>query len=188
MRKIILQTVTGILFLLGLSCKLTAQSKSQYSQILSKFEQWKSTQFKKGIYATEKSCNLDTMTKEGYKGPTMGIPRDIDISFTDINNDNKLDAIVTFNPDQCDGGNALMNAQIRILILSSGAAYVTDDTYIDKIETRFKKGWFGIEKASYGTFFGTYYEYKETDGRCCPSIRRPFTIEYKTKKLEFTDK
>lgn len=157
-------------------------------QILTRFEQWKSAQLKKGTYATEKNCNLDTVTKEGYNGPTMGIPSDIDVAFTDINNDNKLDAIVTFNPDQCDGGNALMNAQIRVLILSSGVSYVTDDAYIDKIESRLKKGWLSIEKASYGTFFGTYYEYKETDGRCCPSIRRSFTIDYKTKKLEFTDK
>lgn len=188
MLKIIIQTIASILFFVGLSCKLTAQSKSEYVQLLNKFEQWKSIQYKKGVYATEKNCNLDTMTKEGYKGPTMGIPNDIDISFTDINNDNKLDAIVTFSPDQCDGGNALMNAQIRVLILSNNAGYIIDDTYIDKIETRFKKGWFNIEKASYGTFFGTYYEYKETDGRCCSSIRRPFTIDYKTKKLEFTDK
>lgn len=157
-------------------------------QILNKFEQWKSAQFRKSTYATEKNCNLDTVSKEGYKGPIMGIPGDIDISFTDINNDNKLDALITFYPVQCDGGNALMNAQTRVLILSGGLSYITDDTYIDKVESRFKKGWLIIEKASYGTFSGTYYEYKENDGRCCPGIRRPFSIDYKTKKLEFTDK
>ncbi len=188
MLKIITPIITCILILLGLSNKLAAQSKSEYLQIINKFEQWKSIQFKKGIYATEKKCNLGTVTKDSYTGPTMGIPNDVDISFTDINNDNKLDAIVMFNPSQCDGGNALMNAQIRILILSNGMTYIADDTYIDKIESRFKKGWFSIKKASYGTFFGTYYEYKETDGRCCPSIRRPFIIDYKTKKMEFTGK
>jgi len=188
MLKITTQIIAGLLFLSGISNKLMAQSKTDYVQILNKFEQWKSTQYKKELYATEKNCIPDTVTKTGYKGPTMGIPKDIDISFTDINLDNKLDAIVTFNPDQCDGGNALMNAQIRVLILSSGATYITDDSYIDKIETRLKKGWLRIEKATEGTFYGTYYEYKEMDGRCCPSIRRPFTIDYKTKKLEFIEK
>jgi hypothetical protein len=182
------QIIPGILFLLGLSYNLTAQSKNEYVQILNKFEQWKYTQYKNGVYAAEKNCNLDIVSKDGYKGPTMGIPKDTDISFTDINNDNKLDAIVTFNPYQCDGGNALMNAQIRVLILSNNVGYITDATYIDKIETRLKKGWFHIERASYGTLFGTYYEYKEIDGSCCPSIRRPFTIDYKTKKLEFVEK
>jgi hypothetical protein len=188
MFKIIIQIIAGITFLLLPSNELLAQSKNEYILILNKFEQWKSMQFKKGVYATENKCNPDTVIKKGYHGPTIGIPNDIDISFTDINNDNKLDAIITFNPDQCDGGNALMNAQIRVLILSSKAAYTTDDTYIDKIESGLKKGWLNIEKATYGTFFGTYYEYKEADGRCCPSIRRPFTIDYKTNKLEFTDK
>jgi hypothetical protein len=77
----------------------------------------------------------------------MGIPTDIHISFTNINNDNKLDALITFNPTQCDGGNALMNAQIRVLIMSNAAGYVTDDSYIDKIESQFKKGWVIIEGA-----------------------------------------
>ena len=175
-------------FLLALTINVTAQSKTDYVQILKKFEQWKSIQYKKGLYAIEKNCNLDTVGKEGYNGPEMGIPQDIDISFTDINDDQKLDAIVTFHPDQCDGGNALMNAQIRVLILSSGTTYITDDTYIDKVESHLKKkGWLSIESANNGTFFGTYYEYKDADGRCCPSIRRSFNIDFKTKKLTFTD-
>jgi hypothetical protein len=117
----------------------------------------------------------------------MGIPDDIDIFFTDINNDDKLDALVTFRPTQCDGGNALMNAQIRVLVLSSGTSYVTDDKLVDKIESHLKKGWLNIESASSGTFLGTYYEYKDSDGRCCPSIKRPIEIDYKTKKLTFSD-
>jgi hypothetical protein len=182
--------ILGLLFFLFacLVIKVNGQSRSAYTQIINKFEQWKDAQYKKGNYETEKRCNLDTVSKEGYKGSGMGIPKDINISFTDINLDNKLDAIVTFSPDQCDGGNALMNAQIRVLILSKGATYVTDDTYIDKIESQFKKGWLNIESATYGTFFGTYYEYKDSDGRCCPSIRRPIQIVYKTKKLTFADK
>ena len=188
MHKNIIQIIIGFLSLFVLTTKSTAQSKNEYVQILNKFEQWKSTQFKKGLYATDKNCNPDTVTKEGYKGSEIGIPKDINIFFTDINEDDKNDAIIMFTPDQCDGGNALMNAQTRVLILSSGAAYITDDAYIDKIESRLKKGWIRIEEATYGTFYGTYYEYKETDGRCCPSIKRPFSIDYKSKKMEFIEK
>ena len=170
-----------------ITVKVNGQGKSEYAQIINKFEQWKVIQYKKGTYETKKRCNMDTVSKEGYNGPGVGIPKDMDISFTDINNDGKLDAIVTFHLDQCDGGNALMNAQIRVLILSNGITYVTDDTFIDKIESRFKKGWLNIESATEGTFFGMYYEYKDTDGRCCPSVRRPIQIDYKTRKLTLTD-
>ena len=172
----------------GFTLRVNGQAKSEYAPILNKFEQWKAIQYKKGTYETEKRCNMDTVTKDDYKGAGIGIPKDIDISFTDINNDGKLDAIVTFHPDQCDGGNALMNAQTRVLILSNGTTYVTDDTFIDKIESRYKKGWLNIDNATEGTFFGTYYEYKDTDGRCCPSVRRPIQIDYKTKKMTFSDK
>ena len=164
-----------------------AQSKSEYVQIVNKFEQWKNDQYKKGNYATEKNCNTDTILKDGYKGPGMGIPADIHVSFTDINSDNKLDAMITFTPDQCDGGNALMNVQIRVLVLSNVKGYNTDDSYIDKIETQLKKGWLIVEGAQYGSFYGTYYEYKDLDGRCCPSIKKSFSIDYKTKKLTFDE-
>jgi hypothetical protein len=189
MRKISIQLLTSIFLMIGLTFgnELNAQTKNGYVQIINKFEQWKLTQFKSENYASDKECNPDTVTKEGYKGPEMGIPKDIDISFTDINNDNIIDGLVTFNPNQCDGGNALMNAQIRVLLLSNGTSYIIDDTYIDGIENRFKKGWLSIESATDGTFYGTYFEYKDTDGRCCPGIRRPFTIDYKTKKLIFSD-
>jgi hypothetical protein len=176
-----------LIFFLGYPLILFAQSKSEYVLIVSKFEQWKKDQYKKGKYATDKNCDPDTVLKAGYKGAEMGIPTDIHISFTNINDDNKLDAIITFNPTQCDGGNALMNAQIRILILSNVDGYTTDDSYIDKIESQFKKGWVIIDSALYGSFYGTYYEYKDSDGRCCPSIKKSFSIDYKTKKLTFDE-
>jgi len=174
-----------LFFLLGTPLILFAQSKSEYVQIVNKFEQWKKDQYKKGNYATEKNCDRDTVLKAGYKGAEIGIPTDIHISFTNINDDSKLDAIITFNPTQCDGGNALMNAQIRVLILTNVDGDTTDDSYIDEIESQFKKGWLIIDGALYGSFYGAYYEYKDSDGRCCPSIKKPFSIDYKTKKLTF---
>ena len=177
---------TVVVFLLeGIFMQAKGQVKSEYTQIINKFEQWKAIQYKKGTYETEKRCNIDSVSKESYKGSGMGIPKDINIFFTDINHDNKLDALFTFNPDQCDGGNALMNAQIRVLILSNGSTYITDDNFIDKIESKLKKGWLNIERVNDRTFYGTYYEYKDTDGRCCPSVRRPVQIDYKTKILTF---
>lgn len=160
-------------------------TQDPYLLIIQKFKQWKALQYKAGKYATEKACNPDSVLKEDYAGAEMGIPQDISVDYCDLNIDNRLDALITFNPQQCDGGNALMNAQSRVLILSKGTGYVVDDSMVDKIEEKLKKGWLIIESASYGSLYGTYYEYRESDGRCCPSIKRPFTIDYKTRKLTY---
>lgn len=159
-----------------------AQTTAAYTQILSRYEQWKAARYKAGAYATPGNCRMDVVTGDGYKGPMSGIPKDISVHYSDINGDGKLDALITFNPVQCDGGNAMMNAQDRVLILSKGAAWVTDDKYISNIESK-KDGWLSVNGVTGGTIFGTYYEYAPDDGRCCPSIKKSFTIDYKTREL-----
>lgn len=159
-----------------------SQTTAEYSQVLSRFEQWKAAKYKAGAYATPGNCKMDIVTKDGYKGPVAGIPKDISIHYSDINGDGKLDGLITFHPVQCDGGNAMMNAQDRLLILSKGAAWVIDEKYISNIESK-KDGWLSVSGVMEGTIFGTYFEYGPDDGRCCPSIKKSFTIDYKTKQL-----
>ena len=176
------QFLFSILLLFAVS-SIQAQSGTSYSKILAAFEQWKSNAIKNGSYASAANCKMEIVTKDGYKGPNTGIPQDLSIHFADINGDGKLDGLFTFHPQQCDGGNAMMNAQDRVLVLSKGTTYTTDATYISNIEQK-KEGWFTVTGALEGMIFGTYNEYGPEDGRCCPSIRKPFTIDYKTKKLE----
>ena len=178
-----------VIFLAGqtLINNVVAQRKRQneYQQILSKFNSWKEKQFRSGTYASEKNCNPDTMLKKGYKGPEMGIPKELTMSFFDLNNDKIIDGLVTFSVDQCDGGNALMNLQTKLLILSKADSYFVDDKYFTKIESALKKGWITIESSTYGTIYGTFHDYKEADGRCCPSITKPFSLTYPTTKLNY---
>ncbi len=161
---------------------LFAQSTAEYTQVLSRFEQWKTVQYNAGNYARPAGCKMEIVTKEGYKGPVAGIPKEIAIYFSDINQDGKTDGLITFNPVQCDGGNAMMNVQARVMIISKGASWVTDDKYIENMEAK-KDGWLSVSGAREGTIFGTYYAYGTDDPRCCPSIKKLFTIDYKTKKL-----
>ena len=162
---------------------LAAQTNVEYTKILTRYEQWKAAQYKAGNYATPGNCKMEIVIKEGYKGPVAGIPKDISIHYSDINGDKKLDALVSFNPVQCDGGNAMMNVRSTVLILSKGTIWITDDKYMENIESK-KDGWLSVNGVLGGTIFGTYYEYKEDDGRCCPSIKKQFSIDYKTRKLE----
>ena len=168
--------------------RLVAQKTNEYNRIINKFENWKVKQFEQGKFATDNNCIPDTVIKETYKGPDMGIAKDLDVSFTDINHDGKTDGLITFHPNQCDGGNALMNAQIRVLILSTPKGYVTDDTVINKIEQKYSTGWLMIENVSENVLYGTYYNYKKGDGHCCPSIKKKFELDYLTRQLTFTDK
>lgn len=163
-----------------------AQSASVQVQILTRFEQWKASAIKAGTYASAAACNMNTVTRNGYKGPTTGIPNEYSIHYADINGDGKLDGLVCFHPVQCDGGNALMNAQDRVLILSKGTGWYTDEKYIRNIEQK-KDGWLTVNGANDGMIYGTYYDYGPDDARCCPSVRKPFTIDFKTKKLAIED-
>ncbi|MEP7373051.1 MAG: hypothetical protein ABI675_06635 [Chitinophagaceae bacterium] len=115
----------------------------------------------------------------------MGIPEEMNISFSDLNSDNIVDGLLSFFVDPCDGGNAFMNIQTKLLILSKGNSYFADDKYFSKIESSLKKGWLTIESSSYGTIYGTFHDYKESDGRCCPSIVKQFSLTYPATKLNF---
>ncbi|MBL0269789.1 MAG: hypothetical protein IPP99_14250 [Chitinophagaceae bacterium] len=176
------QLLFSILCLFAVS-SIQAQNGTSYTKIMAAFEQWKTSSIQKGKYATAANCKMEIVTKDGYKGPNTGIPQDLSIHFADINGDGKLDGLFTFHPQQCDGGNAMMNAQDRVLVLSKGTAYTTDASFISNIEQK-RDGWFSVTGALEGMIFGNYYEYGPDDGRCCPSIKKSFTIDYKTKKLE----
>ena len=176
------QLLFSILFLFAVSA-IQAQSGTSYSKIMAAFDQWKATAIQKGKYASAANCKMEIVTRDGYKGPATGIPQELSIHFADINGDGKLDGLFTFHPQQCDGGNAMMNAQDRVLVLSKGSTYTADASYISNIEQK-KDGWLSVTGALEGIIYGTYYEYGPDDGRCCPSIKKSFTIDYKTRKLE----
>ncbi len=161
--------------------------QNQYIKILAKFEEWKNTQYQLHNYELEKNCNQDFVSKESYHGYGLGISTDIQIFYTMLNNDNIIDALVCFNPYLCSGGNAYMNSQARILIVSKGNGYIIDDKLIDNIQNKLTSGWILIENANDGDFIGEYFNYKEGDARCCPSIKKKIRINYKNKRLEYDE-
>ena len=78
-----------------------------------------------GKYLDAERCNLSYFTDNDLEVtkslPTIGFPSDslIEYHFSDINEDDMLDAIVVYNILSCDGAAALNNAQNEILILSN---------------------------------------------------------------------
>jgi len=168
-----------------------SQTTSGHKFILDLYEDWKSDQIANRTYVSLKDCTIDAVINDDNH-PLQGIPDEFVISYALINDDGVLDALVTFSPQQCDGGNAMMNAQSSVLILSEGAGYIWDDTFIDDVVRKYNQstrtwGLFWIDRASGGTLFGTYSAYKDEDPRCCPSIKRKFHLSYATKELTFFD-
>jgi hypothetical protein len=174
-----------LVFTITLNSALAQTTSNSYSRILTKFEEWKTKQYQSGKYEREKNCNAEYVSKDNYKGSNEGISEDIQIFYTDLNSDNIIDAIICFNPYLCDGGNALMNAQERVIIVSKVSEYIIDDKTINNIEKELTSGWLFV-RGAHGDITGEFQDYNENDGRCCPSIIKPFSISYKDKKIEYT--
>lgn len=175
-------------FLAFIACAYSFVEKSPTDQkqaILTTFNQWENLQIQNGLYVKQSLCNPDAAGKRNYKGPATSIPEDLNISYTHMNQDNQLDALITFHPLQCDGGNANRNEQVVLLILSSASGYKVESNFMNKLSKQFSKGWFYIEKAIDNTLYGTYYEYKSDDPLCCPGIKKEITIEFPSAKVSF---
>ncbi len=154
----------------------SCQQKSKHQKIITAFENWKETQINSGNYQ-DKNDELG-----------QGFPDEINVFYTDLNQDENVDAIVCFNPILIGGGNALMNAQEKLMIVSKNENYEVDDTSFSNLERTLKSGWIHLTKVSNGIISGDYYDYKSNDGRCCPSIYKQLEMNVKNKKVSLTFK
>ena len=148
----------------------SCQQKSKHQKIISTFENWRSTQISLGNY----------QTKNDELG--QGFPDEIIVFYTDLNQDENVDAIICFNPILLEGGNALMNVQEKLMVVSKNENYELDDSTLSNLEKTLKTGWIHVSNASNGIISGDYYDYKSNDGRCCPSIHKQLEISIENKK------
>ena len=154
----------------------SCQQKSKHQKIISAFENWKNTQISLGNYR-EKNCELG-----------QGFPNEIQVFYTDLNQDEIVDAIICFNPILLEGGNALMNVQEKLMVVSKNENYELDDTTLTNLERKLKSGWIHLTHANNGVISGDYYDYKSNDGQCCPSIHKQVDISLNKKKATLTFK
>ena len=148
----------------------SCQQKSKHQKIISTFENWKNKQISLGNYQ-DKNDELG-----------QGFPDEIHVFYTDLNQDENVDAIICFNPILLEGGNALMNVQEKLMVVSKNENYELDDSTLSNLEKTLKTGWIHVSNASNGIISGDYYDYKSNDGRCCPSIHKQLEISIENKK------
>jgi hypothetical protein len=185
--------ITSLLF----SCT-TRQSKNlidpkTITDIKNAFENWTKYEIEKGNFFATDSCNRDYYVMKDSLGleSTFGLSVPDDTSeiyyhYTDLNSDNKKDALITFTPYQCDGGNATMWVQYQLLVLSQGDKYLVTDNYFERFKT--EPGFFHLDSIGTKTVFGTYFEFTNNDGRCCPSIKRPIKIDLEKNELNYANR
>jgi hypothetical protein len=186
-----------LLLWIVLLCSCTRSSlpknQSERENIKKLFHNWQLQEIQNGRYWAIDSCNPHWFSKHNIKETPndikFGFPSDsseYQFSFTDLNNDKKLDCLVVFDPNQCDGGNLMEWKQMQVFIISGKIKYeIIDSLDLSKFAaTNFdSSGFYLLDSIAKNKIFGTYIEFKNDDGRCCPSIRRSVTFDYIQRKL-----
>jgi len=162
------------------------------SDIKNTFDNWTKSEIIKGNFFAMDSCNSNyyVMKDSLGLGSIFGfaVPEDmseINFYYEYLNNDTIVDALITFTPVQCDGGNGSIWLQYKLLVLSQGKDYSITPNYFDKFET--EPGFFHLDSVATKTVFGSYFEFTDQDGFCCPSIKRPIKIDLDKNEFIYID-
>lgn len=111
-----------------LSIAAGKQYRSDKMRIWQQFIKWKEQRIESGEYFSEADYKTDAITWEDYTGISRIIPDNVNISFSDLNNDGKTDGIVEFTAMQYDDSDeTLMSSRERIQILSTDNDYIIVD-------------------------------------------------------------
>jgi hypothetical protein len=181
------------------ACLLSCNDRTSKTKLLSKeniqkaFGEWQNLKIKNGQFWAQDSCNPNWFSThnilESPENIKFGFPSDsmeYKFSFGDLNNDNQLDGLVVFEPLQCDGGNLSEWVQVQVFIISNKQNYrVIDSIKLSNISLSNKKsGFYHLDSIGNNKIFGTYLEFKENDGRCCPSIMLPVLFHFMNNTLK----
>jgi len=185
--------VTFFVVLTGISFCDNSKEKEKIKRL---FMEWQSQEIKAKHFSQKNLCNPDSFrihirieNLDSITGLIYDFPSDsteYKFSFADLNNDGKLDGLVVFTPDQCDGGNAAEWIQWQVFILSDGENYnVIDTLHLNTFTSKDinYKGFYWLDSISTNKIFGTYFEFKKDDGRCCPTINRPVKFDFTKREL-----
>jgi len=158
------------------------------------FANWLNNEIAQGYLWASDSCYGSWLEDHNFNGTIdemWGVPADSSYyhySYADINDDGKIDLLVTFTPEQCDGGNASMWTQIAVLIISENETYKTIASLGDGMFSSIgadSSGFIWYDSIGVNKIYGTFYNFLENDGHCCPSIEKPVIITYDTKEVVF---
>ena len=187
--------ICGILLITSCNHNSQVNFINEKRTIKEQFLNWQKNEIMIGHFLASDSCNpnwiLNHDIHESINDIKIGFPSDSNeyfYSFSDINNDKKLDGLVIFTPNQCDGGNLMEWKQSQVFIISNQGNYIISDTidFANFSTTKFDSlGFYCIDSIASRMIYGNYYEFTKGDGRCCPSIVKKVKFDYLNRKLVF---
>jgi hypothetical protein len=147
------------------------------------FNDWKNNEIKNGHFINHDSCNWEYVSKLKINElqDIWSIPSELNYSFADLNNDSIIDGLISFCPDQCDGGSGSVWFRYQILIVSYKTKYDLSCFLSEGLSNQIgksKEGFRFIDSIANNEIWGTYYEFKEGDAFCCPSIVKRYNEKY----------
>jgi hypothetical protein len=155
-------------------------------QLHYEFDTWKKQQLDNQIFQSAGKCNGEWYASHpNTEAPAWGFPELKDCSFfyADLNNDGMEDQLVSFNPVQCDGGNASMWMQVNVLTISENGRYITSSDWNEELFPQLKKkeeGFYWFTGITSGTIETIHYVLRDEDPRCCPSVQVVTVFDYAT--------
>ncbi|MBD2722660.1 hypothetical protein [Hymenobacter armeniacus] len=162
------------------------------ADLRTRFDRWQQAQLAAGRFTLPDSCasyrkrldeHPDEDMEEQYAFP---VPEEIRYSYADLNQDGTLDGLMTFTPEQCDGGNGSMWSQEAVLLLSHGSGYQLNDTLrLDQLVASAppQDGFYHVDSIASNRIYGHYFEFGPGSGHCCPSLTQAVTFDYRLRKI-----
>lgn len=176
-----------LLIIIFMGCQRT--ESTEIEQIQEVFRGWQKAQIESpdGEFVAKENCNLDYVINTEVSA-MLGFPEEINFYYADVNGDDKSDALITFFPVQCDGGNATMWMQYQLLVLSQkGSDYSIDEIPLHPNALSLLNGPYFLDSLSDQHAFGRYFEFVQGDARCCPSVNKTLTIDMSSFKVTLAD-
>lgn len=168
----------------------TKNEPPESAALKKEFIRWQRDEIQAGRFWAKDSCFMSWFADHNYPASAMpwGCPdlSEMTFSYADVNGDSLVDQLVTFSPDQCDGGNASMWTRFAILTVSGNGKYVTKSLDIEGLYFpggQGDEGFYHYDSIGNGVIYGTHYVFGENDGHCCPGTHDFVVFDYKTRKL-----
>jgi hypothetical protein len=165
---------------------------TEVKKLNQQFAKWQQKEIKANRMYSHDHCSWSWVETHPLKewGLNWGFPdsSEIPFSYADLNGDKKLDLMVAFTPDQCDGGNGSITIQMQVFIISSRSGYQTQFDINNGLS-----GWFGKDLDGFedydsigpGIIYGRHMAFLFKDGHCCPGVSCPTIYEWPSRKVLF---
>ena len=178
----------------------TVKNDNELSKIMGKFYSWQEGQISNKKLRSYCPTNEDSIAMEFdlYKNDyRFALSKDLNISLKDINNDGKVDALISFFAEDCWNGSGYIGDYNReVLIISKNDEFFSDSTIVQNIKSQFydlksrvssfeERSYLTISKLTYDGIEGSFSIFVESDPNCCASLSGTFFYSLPYNKANF---